>query len=151
MEFQTDAQKACYERVKPWVEQVFGERGAIPRDDIPLWYIPMGSAIAQLIISPWGDDDATVGCRAYVVTGARLSQDLMHFLLRANDTMRFGAFGLDQDDDIYFEYRVVGSTIDKPEVKAVALAVAGTADEYDDKIISRWGGESALERMQSSE
>lgn len=150
MEFKTAAQKTCYERIKPWIEQVFGERGAVPHGEIPMWFIPIGSAVAQLLVSPWGEDDSTVGCRAYVVTGAELTTDLMRFLLKANDQMRFGAFGIDDDGDIFFEYRVVGSTIDKPELRAVSLAVAGTADEYDDQIIRRWGGQSAVERMQAS-
>jgi adenylate cyclase len=54
--------------------------------------------------------------------------------------MRFGDFAVDKEGDVLFKYAPVGSAIDKEELKAVAMAVLTTADEYDDQIISRFGG-----------
>jgi len=69
----------------------------------------------------------------------------MQFLLRKNDDMRFGAFGLDRDMDIFFEHTIVGSTCDKEELRATVMAVLQTADKYDDEIVAKWGGERAVD------
>ncbi len=146
MEFQSDAQKLCYEKIAPWVKEIFGSF-AMPRTDAPIFAVMVGSALAQVMVSPWGKDDATITTRSYVVTGAEITPDLMHFLLRENDIMRFGAFGLDKDDDIFFEHTIAGSTADMEEIKASVMAVIVTADQYDDKIIQQWGGQRALDRQ----
>jgi hypothetical protein len=124
---------------------LFGEF-AVARDDVPAIGVVVGSAVAQAIVFPWGEDDATICTRAYVVTGAELTPDLMRYLLRENADMRFGAFGVDDDGDILFEHTIVGSTCDKEELKASVMAVVMTADRYDDQIVARWGGQRALDR-----
>lgn len=146
MEFKTQAQKACYEKIVPWMKELFGEL-AIPREDAPVVGVRIGSVFAQTVVFPWGDDDATICTRAYVVMGAELTPDLMRYLLRENADMRFGAFGIDSDGDIFFEHTIVGSTCDKDELKASVLAVVVTADNYDDEIVARWGGQRTLDRM----
>jgi len=146
MEFSTQAQKACYEKIAPWMKELFGEF-AQARENAPVFVVMVGSALAQTIVLPWGDEDATITTRAYVVSGAELTPDLMHYLLRENADMRFGAFGVDDDGDILFEHTIVGSTCDKEELKASVMAVVVTTDRYDDQIVARWGGQRALERM----
>jgi hypothetical protein len=146
MEFATAAQKACYDKVASWMKELFGEL-VLMRDDAPVMGVMMGSALATVAVWPWGDDDATITTRAYVVTGAELTPDLMRYLLQKNADMRFGAFGVDKDGDILFEHSIVGSSCDKAELKASVLAVLVTADRYDDEIVARWGGERALDRM----
>ena len=146
MEFRSAAQKACYEKIVPWMKELFGEFVML-RTDAPAMAVVIGSAVAQVGVIPCGNDDATINTRAYVVTGAEATSELMHFLLRETDNMRFGGFGLDSDDDVFFEHAIVGSTCDKPELKASVMAVVVTADQYDDKIIARWGGQRALDRM----
>ena len=146
MEFRSAAQKACYEKIAPWMKELFGEF-VMMRNDAPAMAVVIGSAVAQVGVIPWGNDDATINTRAYVVMGAEATSELMHFLLRETDNMRFGGFGLDSDDDVFFEHAIVGSTCDKAELKASVMAVVVTADQYDDKIIARWGGQRALDRM----
>ena len=122
MEFKTESQKACYEKVLPWLKEIFGEHFTRVREDAPVIGIVIGSALAQVAVYPWGDNDAIINTRAYVVSGA--------------------------GDYIVYEHGIVGSRCDKEELKASVMAVALTADDYDDKIIARWGGQTALERMQ---
>lgn len=139
MEFKTEAHKAVYGRVKQHVQAVFGEMVDI-RSDAPAFAVMKGSTYAQIIVFPWGDDDAVVCVRAYVAYGPDLTPDLLRFLLRENADMRFGAFGIDDDGDVFFEHSIVGSTCDKEELKHSALAVLSTADRYDEEIVERWGG-----------
>lgn len=145
MEFKTNPQKETYEKVMPWMKELFGAFVSV-RQDAPHFGIAVGSAFTSIGVYPWGEDDATITTRSYVVTGVELTAELMKYLLQENDRMRFGAFGVDQDNDIFFEHTLVGSTCDKEEIKASVLAVVVTADEYDDKIIQKWGGQRALDR-----
>jgi len=146
MEFATAAQKACYDKTASWMKELFGEL-VLMRDDAPTMGVMMGSALATVAVWPWGEDDATITTRAYLVTGAELAPDLMRYLLQKNADMRFGAFGVDKDGDILFEHSIVGSSCDKGELKASVFAVLVSADKYDDEIVARWGGERALDRM----
>ncbi len=142
MEFKTNSQKVCYQKVKTWMTELFGEM-AYAHEDIPSFAMGLGSAAVHVSVFPWGNDDATITSRSYVVRSVEMTPDLMQFLLRENDTMRFGAFGIDADNDIFFEHTIVGSSADRLELKASVLAVISTADSYDDKIIGRWGGKRA--------
>lgn len=146
MEFETQAQKECYEKVLPWVTELFGG-SVLRKTEVPVLGIMHGSAFAQIGVFPWGDDDAFITTRAYVVTGADLTPELMRFLLLENTGMRFGAFGVDDVGDIIFEHSIVGSTCDQKELESSVIHVARTADEYDDQIVARWGGERALDQI----
>jgi hypothetical protein len=145
MEFKTKPQEETYIQISQWLQELFGAF-LVKRDDAPVFGVIIGSALAQVGVAPWGEDDATITTRAYVVTGTEITPDLTHYLLRENDRMRFGAFGLDHENDIFFEHTIVGKTANKEEIKSSVLAVILTADEYDDKIIARWGGQRALDR-----
>jgi hypothetical protein len=145
MEFESDAQKETYEKIKPWMSEIFGEF-AMAREDSPSFGIMIGTAFTQTWVYAWGKNDATITTRSYVVTGAELVPDLMLYLLNENDKVRFGAFGVDGEKDIFFEHTIVGSTCDKEELKASVMAVVMSADDYDDKIVAKWGGQTARER-----
>jgi hypothetical protein len=142
VKFEHDTQKAVYEKVGQYMKELFGEMTSV-RDDYPAYYLRMGSAVVQAFVLSWGDTDAMINVRAYVVMGAEKTQEMLEFLLRENYDMRFGAFGLDKSGDVTFEHNIVGSTCDKNELKASIMAVVGTADRYDDQIVSRWGGKRA--------
>ena len=139
MEFKTPSQQAIYEKVVPLMKELFGEM-AQAREDRPTFGIRAGSAWVQTWVSAWGDDDATLTTRAWLTTGTELTVDLARYLLNLNDEARFGAFGIDKDGDTFFEHTILGSTVSKEELKASIMAVASTADEHDDEIVSRFGG-----------
>ena len=144
MEFEHKVQLDCYHKVAALMKELFGEQ-VQTRDDGPLFGLPMGSAFVQVGVWPWGTDNAVVMTRALVVREVELTPELMHYLLRKNDEMRYGAFGLDNDGDIFFQYAVVGTTCGKEELKASVLAVGSVADRLDDEIVSRWGGRRAFD------
>ena len=145
IQFQTAPQEETFNKVKEWMKDIFGDF-ATPRADAPNVSVYVGSSYSSVAVMPWGDDDAIITTRSWVVTGVEMTQDLLYYLLRENDTMRFGAFGLDSDNDVFFEHTIVGSTADKVELKASVMAVVMTADRYDDQISSRFGGTRAIDR-----
>ncbi len=147
MKFETLKQEACYEKVERWMREVYGNFPC-PKNDTPGFALFMGSALVEVLVFPWGENDTVINTRSYVVTDTELTPDLMRFLLRENSNMRFGAFGVDERGYIVFEHTILGSTCDRPELEASVNTVLKIADEYDDKIVDRWGGMRAMDRLQ---
>lgn len=145
MEFDSEAQRKCFEKIAPWVTELFG--GSVLRNpEKPVLGVMEGSAFGQVGVFPWGDD-AMITTRAYVVTGAELKPELLGYLLHENAGMHFGGFGIDDEGDIIFEHSIVGSTCDRKELEASVVAVLKMADDYDDLIVERWGGQRALDQV----
>ncbi|OLP18593.1 hypothetical protein BST81_09895 [Leptolyngbya sp. 'hensonii'] len=147
MDFETAGQKACYEKIAPWMQDLFGD-SLVPYEIEPVFSINFGSAIAYTKVAPWDDeDDAIIITRSFVVTDIAINADLTYYLLHLNESLLFGAFGLDSDDDIVFEHNLIGSTCDQEELRMSVMTVIRIADEYDDEIVETWGGQRALDRM----
>lgn len=145
MEFETVAQQTCYEKIAPWMENLC--EGSVMRlDDEPVFISNFGSAVASTKVLPWGEDEALIVTRSYVVTDVEITPDLTYYLLRENDSLYFGRFALDSENDIVFEHSLIGSTCDREELRTSVLAVVEFADEYDDEIVAQWGGQRALDR-----
>ncbi|NJL86772.1 MAG: YbjN domain-containing protein [Leptolyngbyaceae cyanobacterium SM1_1_3] len=148
MEFKTAAQEACYKRVDPWMHELFNE-SVVTFEDEPLFIINLGSAVASTRVIVWHEDEALVTTRAYVVTDIEVTPDLSYYLLRENNSIYFGRFALDSENDIVFEHSLLGSTCDRDELKHSVTTVIELADNFDDEIVARWGGKRALDRWSS--
>ena len=131
MKFETTAQKKTYDKVATWIRELWGDK---PRaqSNAPIFTVHAGSAVIQVSVKPFGEDDSYVAAISWVVRDVDLEPDLLEYLLRENGHVKFGAFGIDSDDDIFFNHAIVGSTIDKKELETLVVAVAISADEYDD-------------------
>ena len=144
-EFESAAQEECYDKVAAFGKELYGETFEAS-DDSPEFAIPFGSAVVVVKVQDWDDEDATVSVFAWVITGIDITPDLLEYLLKKNHDMKFGAFSIDEENDIHFEHTIVGSTLDKAELRASIVAVAHAADSYDDEIKLIWGGERAFEQ-----
>jgi hypothetical protein len=147
MNVRTQAQQACYEKIKVWLQELYQNDVFMPDDELPIFALHSGSAIAVVEVQDYGDEEALISIWSYVVTGAAIKQDLLDYLLRQNNKIKFGGFSLDPEDDILFHAELIGSTCDKKEIETSVTAVLQTADEYDDIIVKTWGGERAIDRM----
>ena len=148
MEFKSNAQRACYNRIVPWMQDLFGD-AAVMFEDEPLFIVTIGSAVASTRVVSWEENDALVTTRSFVVTDVDITPELSYYLLRENNSIQFGRFALDKENDIVFEHSLVGSTCDQIELKTSVTTVIRLADDYDDEIVARWGGQRALERWSS--
>ncbi|WP_247217736.1 YbjN domain-containing protein [Synechococcus sp. C9] len=146
MLFDSAPQRTCYEKIRPWMQELFGDKLEI-RDDLPIFIIPRGSAYAAVEVLPWTEDDAIVCTWSYVVKGAELKPELLQYLLRQNTEIPFGAFGIDEDGDIRLEHAIVGSTCDPKELETSAKSIMEMADHYDDEISALAGGQRASDRL----
>jgi hypothetical protein len=139
------------------IERTLGSHHAYRKIDDRLYTVKQGSTYVMINIVPWGADKALVRCVAQLVKGVNLDGKLAFELLTLNAHLRFGAFAYEpEDESILFLHSILGgATLDAEELEATVRDVAVIADDYDDRIIKRYGGqrmvdlleEAALERI----
>jgi hypothetical protein len=145
IEFITDPQRTAYEAVAGMMREEFG-RQAVADETRPLFWLRQGSAHVQVIVYPFGERAATVRVVSWVVVGAEQTPELHRFLLEQNTGMRFGAFGVDETGDVCFAHAVAADGLTHEALMFSVFAVAQTADDYDDVIVSRFGGQRSADR-----
>lgn len=134
------------------IVDTLGAHGSYRRIDDRLYVIKQGSTYVMVNVVPWGDDKALVRCVAQLVKGVDMTCDLATDLLRLNAQLRFGAFAFDPVGNIVtFLHSILGGvTLDRDELLATLTDVAIIADEYDDKIIRRYGGQTMRDLLEEA-
>jgi hypothetical protein len=107
--------------------------------------ISRGSTQVMIIVRAFTKTETCVECTANVVTGAKVDDKLMNFLLRKNAELHFGSFALLFDNTISFSHSITGTNLDNNELTITLNAVAIIADYYDDEIVKIAGGFRALD------
>jgi len=148
IKFATPAQSACYSKVEAWLNELYPIVRQ-PFATLPVFSIPLGSAIAMVEVMAWGEEETIIATSSFVVTEVDMTPDLMHFLLSENAQSDFGVFSIDDFGNIRLHSTIVGSTCDRQKLKNAVTAVLAAADNYDDQIVALWGGKRALDRMAS--
>jgi hypothetical protein len=129
------------------IENTLGKSPAYRKVDERLYVVKQGSSYVMISVVPSGPkakttDRALVRVVAQVVAGVRPEPSLFRQLLILNGQLRFGAFAYIPDGDlIMFGHSILGGeTMDDKELVATVHDVALVADEYDDRIVARYGG-----------
>jgi hypothetical protein len=120
--------------------------GSFSKVEARVYVAKKGSALVHLRILPW-EGDAVVEVGASVVEGAVLSADLLRELLEKNYQLVFGKFAIGPGGAIVLHHALLGTTLAKAELVSAVMAVAHAADEWDDWIVARAGGKTALARL----
>jgi hypothetical protein len=134
------------------IERTLATRPAYRKVDDSLYVIKQGSAYVMVAIVPWGKDKACVRCTAQLVKGIKLDAKLSVQLLELNSFLRFGAFAWDaQQETVLFVHSILGgTTLDSDELLATLRDVALIADEYDDKLMAKYGGQRMLDLLEEA-
>ena len=74
VEFQTTTEQACYDQIAVWMKELFGQFPCA-RSDFPGLGLFMNSALVEVLIYPWGNHDAVINTRSFVVRDANLTQN----------------------------------------------------------------------------
>jgi hypothetical protein len=129
------------------IEKTLGKSPAYRKVDERLYVVKQGSSYVMISVVPSGpkakaNDRALVRVVAQVVAGVRAEPSLFRQLLILNGQLRFGAFAYIPDGDlIMFGHSILGGeTMDDKELVATVHDIALVADEYDDRIVARYGG-----------
>jgi hypothetical protein len=134
------------------IEDTLGSHGTYRKVDARLYVVKQGSTYVMINIVALGDDRALVRVVAQLVRGVRMDGSLATQLLHLNAQLRFGAFAYDPSERIVmFAHSVLGGgTLHPDELLAALTDVALVADEYDDKIISKYGGQTMRELLEQA-
>lgn len=134
------------------IERTLEKSPAFRRIDESLYVVKQGSTYVLINIAPWGTDKALVRCVSPLVKGLALEGSLAKQLLALNGQLRFGAFAYVEDDQLLlFQHSILGgATLDPEELLATVRDVALISDEYDDRIIARYGGQTMKDRLEEA-
>jgi hypothetical protein len=129
------------------IEKALGKSPAFRKVEDNLYVVKQGSSYVMISVTPTGpkshhDERALVRVVAQVVSGVRPEASLFRQLLILNSKLRFGAFAyIPETSAILFAHSILGGEgMDAKELIATVHDVALVADEYDDRIVARYGG-----------
>jgi hypothetical protein len=129
------------------IEKSLGKSPAFRKVEDNLYVVKQGSSYVMISVIPTGpksrhDDRAVVRVVSQVVSGVTPEASLFRQLLILNGQLRFGAFAYVPDGNlILFTHSILGGPqMDDRELVATVHDVALVADEYDDRIVARYGG-----------
>lgn len=144
--FHTPCQEDVYSAVGSMLDELVDEHF----DDAAHcdYYLKYGTTLLEIAIVPYLEDNAVIKVRAFCVQGVESTSELMTELLRLNAQIPLGSFSL-VDGNVYFEHGFLGRDLVAEQLVASLNSVATIADEYDEWIIDRWGGTTALDRLRS--
>jgi hypothetical protein len=142
--------EAMRARIGPVLASVTGG-GPVPVDRDGDFALQLGSV--QVFVSPLAVPNMLPLVRVFAITniGVNITPELGLFLSRVNFTLLFGRFALDADHRaVWFSETLLGEAFSDDELRFTVTMVAQTADEWDDRIASTFGG-SARPSMQTVE
>ena len=109
------------------------------------WCITYGSAKVQIDVGIFDEDGSVVHVESPTVTGADASPELFHYLATNSHHHEFGHLGALETGDgkatITFGHSLLGEFLDPAELRTAVIAVAFTADQLDNELAARFGGE----------
>lgn len=106
-----------------------------------------GGAVLLIVATPV-EDDAVVNVRCYLVRNVeRPDPELGNLLAHLNAEQLFGAFSIDEDGDVCFDYSILGSSLTPAVLHLAIQAVAEASATQAPRIIARWGGISSLDML----
>lgn len=147
MNFDHERQRLTHEQVAENLSELF--ETPYLDEETGHFYVRYGSTVLEISVDPFGPDEAVVTIMAYCVQGVSLAEDLLLGLLEINHQLPFGAFSL-VDRDIFFSHSLLGRSLDARSLLRIIEEVATVSDDYDGRIIKKFGGQTALERIRDT-
>jgi len=146
--FHTTCQEEVYRQVKSYLDELVDEHF----DDAEHcdFYLKYGSTVLEISIDPYEDDDAVIEVLAFCVQGVEPTFELMQELLRLNSEVPLGAFSL-LGKDVFYSHSFLGRRLPPEQLIASLDSVASISDEYDEHLVAKYGGETALERLRKDQ
>jgi hypothetical protein len=146
-QFHTQCQEEVYRAVKSYLDELTDEH--FDDADHCDFYLKYGSTVLEISIDPYEEDDAVIEILAFCVQGVDPTFECMQELLRLNAEVPLGAFSM-VGQDIFYSHSFLGRRLRPEQLIASLDSVASISDLYDEQLVARYGGETALERLRSN-
>jgi hypothetical protein len=152
LDFDSKAQEIAYNKVWDYFSSSKLFNHAVRSHDTqPKFDLLHENAMVEIEVLPWQINPwdhknlAVVRAKSYVTIGSVMQSELMQFLLSENSRMRFGAFHLDDANQVVFADSILGGeNMDLMELQTCILSVVTIAHNYDDLLVHKFGGKSAI-------
>ena len=145
--FESPVHQETYEKLKEYLGELFDEPYHDPENDH--FYVRYGTTVLEISVEPYGSEETVVSIMSYCVQDVELDEELMAGLLELNHQTPCGHFSV-VGNDIFFAHSLFGRSLDPRDLLRAITAVATVADDYDDRIVARYGGQTALEKIQDT-
>jgi type III secretion system-like peptide-binding chaperone len=145
--FEHAAQEETFQKVKEYLGELFEE----PYHDVENnhFYVRYGTTVLEISVEPYGSEESMVTIMSYCVQDVEIEDELLLGLLELNHQLLCGSFSL-VGNDIFFAHSLFGRSLDPRDLLRAITSVANIADDYDDRIVARYGGQTALEKIQDT-
>jgi hypothetical protein len=133
------------------IERMLSGSSAYRKVEDGLYAVKQGSSMIMIKVHPW-KDRALVRLVAQLVKGVSMECMLAVELLQLNAVLRFGAFAfVPEGQAIVLCHTLLDRDLgDADEFKETIRDFAFVADEYDDRIAARYGGQTMEDLMEES-
>lgn len=145
--FEHAVQEETFGKVKEYLSELFEEPYHDPENDH--FYVRYGTTVLEISVEPYGPEEAMVTIMSYCVQDVEVEDDLLLGLLELNHQLLCGSFSV-VGNDIFFAHSLFGSSLEPRDLLRAITSVATLADDYDDRIVARYGGQTALEKIQDT-
>src|ERR1700688_4402758 len=143
MDLENEGHEQTCNRLQESLGELFEEPSHDPDNDH--FYVRYGSTVLEISVQAYGGDEAIVVIMSYCVQEVELAEDLLLGLLELNHQVPCGSFSL-VGNDIFFSHSLFGKSLEPRDLLRAITAVATVGDDYDDRIVAKYGWHTALER-----
>ena len=147
MQFEHQHHEETHGKVGEFLSELF-ESPYLDQDNAH-FYVGYGSTVLEVSVEPYGPEETIVEVTAYCVQGVEQQEKLLLGLLELNHELPVGAFSV-VGSDVFFSQSIFGRSIDGRNLLGTIAAVANVSDEYDDRIVEAYGGQTALDRIRDT-
>ena len=147
-QFHTQCQEEVYRQVKTYLDELVEEH--FDDADHCDFYLKYGSTVLEISIDAYEEDDAVIEILAFCVQGVEPTFELATDLLKLNTQVPLGAFSM-VENDIYYSHAFLGRRLRPEQLIASLDSVASISDLVDERLVAKYGGETALERLRGTE
>jgi hypothetical protein len=133
------------------IEKMLGASAAYRKVEDGLYAVKQGTSMIMIKVHTW-KDHALIRLVAQLVKGVSMECMLAVELLQLNAVLRFGAFAfVPEGQAIVLCHTLLDRDLgDKDEFTQTIRDFAFVADEYDDRIAARYGGQTMEDLMEES-
>jgi len=143
--------RAAVQAASQKIEKMLRDSPAYRKVEEGLYAVKQGSSMVMIKVHPW-KDHAIVRLVAQLVKGVSMECPLAVELLGLNAILRFGAFAfVPEGQAVVLCHTLIDKDLgDKDEFTETIRDFAFVADEYDDRIAARYGGQTMEDLMEES-
>jgi hypothetical protein len=146
--FEHQIHEETFFKVKDYLSDLFDEEPYHdPENDH--FYVRYGTTVLEISVEPYGADETVVTVMSYCVQDVELEEELLLGLLELNHQIPCGSFSL-VGNDIFYAHSLFGRSLEPRDLLRTITSVATISDDYDDRIVARYGGQTALEKIQDT-